>query len=236
MQQSHFLADAKFVAVCDPGVRTFATVYDPKRGVYLEFGAGFATAVTAKLLEIDRLISMAKRSKLLTKGKKAKRRFGTSGESDLPAARRKKIEVKIERLRRRVRRQTTELHNRVAVLLSRYYDVVLWPTFEVSGMVLRAARKLHSKTVRQMLGLAHGRYQVQLRHVAQRYGTLVVAVGEAYTSKTCTRCGTVKANLGGSKLLLCGQCNARFHRDLNGAKGILLRNANLVRPLFRNWR
>ncbi|MCL2924232.1 MAG: transposase [Trichodesmium sp. MAG_R04] len=51
---------------------------------------------------------------------------------------------------------------------------------------------------------------------------LVVRCNEAYPSKTCTNCGNIHKNLGGSKIYKCPQCGHAVPRDINGACHIML--------------
>ena len=110
-----------------------------------------------------------------------------------------------------------ELHKKTASFLVRSFENILIPTFETSQM----SRKLHSKTARSMLTFAHYRFKQFLKAKAEEYSANVVEVSEAYTSKTCSYCGKIH-NIGSKKLLKCS-CNARIDRDINGARGILLR-------------
>ncbi|MFS8882654.1 transposase, partial [Synechococcus sp. R55.3] len=52
---------------------------------------------------------------------------------------------------------------------------------------------------------------------------VVVEVSEAYTSKTCTKCGHIHTKLGGAKVFRCPKCNHRLPRDWQGALGVMLR-------------
>ncbi|WP_414365809.1 zinc ribbon domain-containing protein [Synechococcus sp. B60.1] len=51
----------------------------------------------------------------------------------------------------------------------------------------------------------------------------MVDVSEAYTSQTCTRCGSVHSGLQGSRVFRCPVCKHTLPRDWNGALGIFLR-------------
>jgi putative transposase len=84
-------------------------------------------------------------------------------------------------------------------------------------------RKLNSKTVRQMLHWAHYRFKQTLKFHGLKRGTTVIDVSEEYTSKTCTKCGHVHQNLGGSKHFKCPHCGHSIPRDWNGALGIFLK-------------
>ena len=45
---------------------------------------------------------------------------------------------------------------------------------------------------------------------------------EAYTSKTCTKCGYLNDKLGGKKVFKCDFCKYKIDRDINGARNIMI--------------
>ena len=79
-----------------------------------------------------------------------------------------------------------------------------------------------------MLTWAHYRFRQSLFARTKRTGTVVQLVDEAYTSKTCGKCGNVHNGLGGAKTFHCPLCNHKVDRDANGARNILLRNAKAI--------
>jgi putative transposase len=81
--------------------------------------------------------------------------------------------------------------------------VILLPTFEAKQMVLKANRKLRSKTVRAMLTWSHYRFKMRLKNKAFEFGKTVIDVCEAYTSKTVSWTGEIK-NVGGSRVIRSG--------------------------------
>ena len=71
---------------------------------------------------------------------------------------------------------------------------------------------------------SHYQFRSVLENKARRYrGAKVVVVDEAYTSKTCGRCGWIHARLGGSKTFRCSECGWVVDRDVNGARNSVLR-------------
>ena len=136
-----------------------------------------------------------------------------------------KIKVKIRNL-------IDELHKKVALFLVTNFDIILLPTFETKQMTKRGARKLRTKSVRQMLTLSHYRFKMFLKQKALEYGVRVIDVCEAYTSRTVSWTGEVVVNLGGSKVIKSSEGH-RMDRDLNGARGIFIKTvarALTVRP------
>ncbi|CAG8645667.1 24986_t:CDS:1, partial [Racocetra persica] len=68
----------------------------------------------------------------------------------------------------------------------------------------RQKRKINSNTVRKMMSWAHARFRKRLISKIEEFGKVVIiSISEAYTSKTCSRCGYIKKNLGGNKELKC---------------------------------
>ena len=174
------------VCSLDPGVRTFQTVYDVNQGEALQVGDKDMRRLFRLCQGLDRLVS-----KTNVKGTPSKKRYSYRRAA--------------KRLRRRIKNLVREVHCQLAKHLASNYDLVMIPKFDVSRMVVKdngrdARRKIGSKTVRQMLCWGHYGFRQRLIHKARQLGRCrVVVVNEAYTSKTCSECGTIKHNLGARK-------------------------------------
>lgn len=138
-------------------------------------------------------------------------------------ARRQNLKRAAVRLRYRVTCLKNELHTKVAVWLCKNYKLIVIPEFSAAEMSGRHKRKLTRKTVRAMLSLGHSQFRTKLVQFAELYGSNVVFVNEAYTSKTCTKCGHIHEKLGGAKVFKCPACGMTVSRDINGARNIMLR-------------
>lgn len=196
--QDEIQADS--VVAIDPGVRCFATAYSVNQ--VTSYGDDFyASRVFPKLLELDALIGLRAKAK----NKEWKKHH----------------QKKIDRLMIRVRNLIDDLHRRVAYDLVQSFDLILLPSFETKEMSSTQDRKIHSKTVRSMLGLAHYRFKLKLEWMCRKYGKRLVIGNEAYTSKTRSWDGVIVEKLGGSKTITDGEI--RVNRDVNGARGFLLR-------------
>ena len=187
------------VVALDPGVRSFLTWYCADSVGKIGGGAFFRIQRLCERL--DDLLSRAQKS---------------------PARRRRNMRRAAGRMRIRIENLTQELHRQAARFLVRNFDVILLPTFETSEMVERGKRRIRSKTVRNMLGLAHYRFGMFLRHKAAELGVIVLSVNEAYTTKTVSWTGEVLEKAGGASVIV-GQDGERMDRDHNGARGIYLR-------------
>lgn len=182
-----------FVAL-DPGVRTFNSFFAPE--VFGKLGEQDFQRIYRLCLNLDKLIS---------------RRSKAKGRSKY---RMKQAE---RRLRWKIKDLIDDLHRKVAFFLVTRFDKIYLPTFETSQMV----SKLRSKTARSMLTFGHYRFKEFLKAKAEEYSSEVIDTNEAYTSKTCSFCGKIQ-NIGSKERMKCS-CGVNVDRDLNGARGILLR-------------
>ncbi|MEG4347513.1 transposase [Microcoleus sp. A003_D6] len=193
-------SEARSAIALDPGIRTFITGYDSAK--VIEIGSGDIGRITRLCQYLDELI-----------GKMAR----------VSAKQRRAMRKAAGRIRSKIQNLIEELHKKAAHFLTTNYHVIFLPTFETSQMVRRAQRKINKKSARQMLTWAHYRFKQIIKHQADRNGSIVVDVSEAYTSKTCSKCGHIHRKLGGSKVFKCPNCQTVIERDLNGARNILLR-------------
>lgn len=108
-----------------------------------------------------------------------------------------------------------------ADFLTANFDIIMIPWFDSQRMSRRAYRRILSKMVRSMMSWCHRKFRLKLAYMAEERACAVLFVSEAYTSKTCTNCGRIKHNLGGSKVFKCTCCCVRLDRD-GGCRNILL--------------
>jgi putative transposase len=194
------------VCSLDPGVRTFQTIFDAN-GAVVEIGAK----------DLARLYRLCRQADLIQ-----------SQRAKIHGKKRYKLQRAYLRIFRRIRNLVDEVHKKLVNFLVLNYNVILLPAFETSKMVTtNGVRKLQSKTVRSMLTWSHYRFKQRLLEKSKSTAHCkVVICGEEYTSKTCTRCGSINNTLGGSKIFKCQQCALCIDRDHNGARNILLKNAS----------
>jgi len=81
---------------------------------------------------------------------------------------------------------------------------------------------LGKKTNQQFQYIPFGVFKQKLRAKCEYYGIIVVEVGEAYTSQTCSVCGVRnKKHRKHRGLFVCADCNIVRNADVNGAINIL---------------
>ena len=105
----------------------------------------------------------------------------------------------------------------IAYLRKHYTDVYL-PSFDSQDMVKNNPIMM-SKTKRCMNRLRHYTFKQRLLNTKNLN---VHIVNEAYTSKTCTRCGCLNSKLGNKKTFDCHMCGLLIDRDINGARNIYI--------------
>ena len=188
------------VVALDPGVREFLTYFSE---------TGFGWLGTQAINRIQRLCSHLDRllSRIATRTLRREKRT---------------MRRAANRIRKRIRCLVKELHCKLVHFLVSNFDVILLPSFDTSKMTQRGNRRIRKKSVRQMLTLSHYQFKQRLLMKTEQCGKHVFIVNEAYTSKTVSWTGEVKKKLGGSKIITA-ENGKSMHRDLNGARGILVR-------------
>ncbi len=202
-------AGAMRVVALDPGVRDFLTYFSETGFGWL--GTQAINRIQRLCVHLDRLLSRIATCTLRRK-KRTMRRAANQ-------------------IRKRIRCLVKELHCKTVHFLVSNFDVILLPSFDTSQMVLRNRRRIRKKSVRQMLTLSHYKFKKRLLDKAAALGKHVIIVNEAYTSKTVSWTGEEKKNIGGSKIITA-ENGTSMHRDLNGARGILVRFLTWIHALL----
>ena len=207
-KQSHPTGITRVVAL-DPGVRDFLTYFSETGFGWL--GHQAINRIQRLCVYLDRLLSRIATCTLRRK-KRTMRRAANQ-------------------IRKRIRNLVKELHCKLVLFLVSNFDVILLPSFDTSQMALRQKRKIRKKSVRQMLTLSHYKFKQRLLEKAAEHGKHVIIVNEAYTSKTVSWTGEVKKKLGGQKIITATD-GTSMHRDLNGARGVLVRFMTWIHALL----
>ncbi|KAK1945227.1 putative transposase [Phytophthora citrophthora] len=241
------------VCAIDPGVVNFATVYDPDGRTFSvkdahnvlmkKFEA--VDALKSQLALKDNVCKARHKKKVRTKKKRGRK--GPKGEEH-------RLRYRLRRRMRFTSRKATrcvnDLHQKLSCWLSENYKVVLLPYFQTQEMVAKhleevasdatsatasetdkaatKKRKIRSPTARALMAQAHFKFKQLLKYTMKRTGGRVIDCEEEYTSKTCSSCGVIKQNLGGSRVFRCGSCHAVLDRDVSAAKNILHKNVSLL--------
>jgi putative transposase len=135
----------------------------------------------------------------------------------LGSARRRKAAERLARIHARVAEVRADALHKATTGLAARYETVVMEDLNVTGMIAnrRLARAVSDQgfgTARRMLSYKSGR----------EGGTLLIADRWHPSSKTCSRCGSVKAKLTlKDRVFVCGVCGHTEDRDVNAARNLL---------------
>jgi putative transposase len=126
---------------------------------------------------------------------------------------RKKAAVRLGKVHARVAHLRCDLLHGITAELARGYSSVTIEDLNVAGML-----QLRS-LARYVSDAAFGAFRAQLEYKAAWYGTKVVVADRWFpSSKTCSGCGAVNANLTlADRVYDCGHCGLVIDRDVNAA-------------------
>ena len=194
----------------DPGANPFMNYYSPTRLIAGSFGLKTDLArIHQKQSTYDRLTS----------------RLNAGNAHYLQHGKRTKLLRRRLLLKEKVRNLSRECVNKTVLYFTSNYQYIHGSIFPVADMVERnPGARIQSCTRRDLLTWRHGPYKTALKNKEEGILGLVVGLhDEAYTTKTCGRCGN-RYNVGGSKLYHCPNCGYTVHRDVNGARNQALKN------------
>ncbi len=128
---------------------------------------------------------------------------------------------RILKLNEKIKNLVNDIHCKTVDYLKKYYNDILLPSFDSQDMVIGY---LHSSTKRLMNSLSHYKFKQRLLNICKEIKNFrVYIVNEAYTTITCSNCGNIK-KIGSLKTYNCDNCLISIDRDINGARGILLKH------------
>ena len=217
----------KVIAI-DPGVRTFATGYDPS-GTIIESYNDVIYNINMIHKKIDKTSSIIdKKDELKIKSKKIY-----------------KLKKQNRKRHQKVNNIVSDMHNQISSYLTKNYDSILYPPLETKKLVKKykednkinttssenddratkkRKRKISSRTARLLSTLSFHKFLTKLKFQSEKNNCTLYILTEAFTSKTCGKCGFINDNLGSAKIYKCPSCNFEIGRDINGARNILLKH------------
>lgn len=184
---------------CDPGVRTFQTLYDTQKTI--DIGSREPKQIQQLLLKIDKV-----------------KRFDKQPW----------YKSYTTRLWHKIQHIVDDLHWKTALDLVRNYNTIIVGNMSTKS-ICKKSNKLPKIVKRVCYMLAHYRFKLRLLSKAEQYGSEVIYCDESYTSKTCGSCSRKHPNLKGKKIFECPQtdCDFVWGRDQNGARNIALKHFGL---------
>lgn len=198
--QSESLPERSPVIALDPGVRTFMTGIGS--GEVFEFGKGCTERLKQLHLKIDKIEG---------------RKFPNK----------KRVLMKC---RRKIRNLVSEMHWTVIDFLTKHYDNIVVGNISSQKIISNESSTLSNMTKRLSSSLSFYLFSQRLASKCQQRQVKFSLIDESYTSKICSCCGWENRELKGSKTFDCLGCGVSLDRDVNGARGILIKAFD---PQFR---
>lgn len=196
------------IIVCDPGIRTFQTMYDVKEDTFVEMSPGISKSVRIEKHFIKKMQSKISKNEFKTH----RQRYNFK----------KAYKRALERLRNRI----DDLHKCGAKYLCDNYNIIIIPKLNLATS--KVSRRIKTTTST----LSHCGFVERLITKSSQYNNCKVFVcSEQYTSKSCSSCGAIKYDLGANKTYRCNHCNFILDRDFNATQNILfkfLRDINAI--------
>ncbi|KAE8964852.1 hypothetical protein PR001_g28913 [Phytophthora rubi] len=138
--------------------------------------------------------------------------------------RRARLRREINATNLKITNAVKDFHHKFSSWIASNFKTFLLPSFQTSLMVRKYEQQMAVDGTP-----ASSRSTVAGSAVQDGAGRgKMVTCEEEYTSKTCSGCGKLKENLGGSEVYKCVFCGAHMDRDLNGAKNILIKNIEML--------
>lgn len=145
---------------------------------------------------------------------------------------RKKANLRVARLHRKVRRQRDHVLHVESSRYAKSHGVIVIEDLKIGNMTRSAAGTVEApgKRVAQKRGLNRsilaagwGQLAKMLAYKTTWNGSTLVKVPAAYTSQTCAVCGAVDAASRSGERFVCTACGHRDHADVNASKNIKTR-------------
>ena len=178
---------------------------------------GLVTLYTGATPEGEHVLDVANPRHLISSEKRlavaqrvASRRH-SPGPGKSPSRRWLRANARVQNVHAEVFNARRNLIHETTTMLAKNYDVISVETLNIKGLV-----KNHS-LAKHISDAAWGEFVRQLEYKTKWYGSTLVTIEMFYpSSKTCSRCGTVKAKLSlDDRVFRCEACGLCIDRDLN---------------------
>ena len=134
----------------------------------------------------------------------------------------RKLNCTKQRVQEKTRRRIKDLNHKITTLTIEYCvkrDIKILVIGDLSGIAKNTKDRLSRRARQKISQWGYHTQKQYLRYKAERAGIEVAEVSEAYTSKTCPRCGNI--NYPKNRNYTCAYCGLFCHRDIVGAYNIL---------------
>ncbi|MCI0676999.1 MAG: transposase [Phycisphaerales bacterium] len=176
-------------------------------------GVDLGVATLATLSTGEAIVGPKAHKTLLKRLRRADRALSRKRKG---SANRRKARAKLARLHSRIANIRRDATHKATTMLTKTYRSIGIEDLNVRGM----ARNRH--LARSIKDAGFFEFRRQLTYKARFYGATVVVANRWFpSSKTCSCCGSVKAELALSKRIFqCDECGYEIDRDLNAARNL----------------
>jgi transposase len=191
------LAETDSFVGIDPGVRTFMSCISADKA--FQFGTDIYCKIYKILTKIDNI-----NSEDITQDDKNK---------------------KTRRHYKKITNMVDDMHWKIISYLTDNYEKIYIGKLNMKDVVSNETSNISAMTKRVGLMMRHYQFRQRLVFKCRSKRINCIEVDERYTSKTCSKCGNYKKDLGSNKIYNCDKCGIKMERDINASRCILLKNA-----------
>ena len=159
-----------------------------------------------------------KQSRRVLKAKKDKIKLGSNF---------RKTQIRLNKIYERASNIKKDLAHKISNQIVKNFDLIVVENLKVKNMTKRAKLKnvkAKSGLNKSILDTSFYQFLSFVEYKAMHNGKVFTKIEPQYTSKTCSKCGTIKENLTlKDRVFTCDNCGYVEHRDINASKNILYR-------------
>lgn len=180
----------------DPGLRTFMTGISENGSI--KIGNNVNKIITKDIRRLNRI----------------------KKNNNIPTHIKKKNEKIINR---KIEHKIDDLHWKTIHYLVHNYNAILMGDMSAQNIVKRNNSVLSPEQKVACLRTKYFEFSQRLAYKCKVYNVYYKKINESYTSKTCSKCGNYKHNLGRDKYYICDKCDLIIDRDINGSRNIYIK-------------
>lgn len=132
---------------------------------------------------------------------------------------RKNKRILLNKIEKRKKNLIDEIHWKTITDIISFNDVIFYGNINSHDIVKNSNNTYLKRDINDLKFYLFKERLIFKSLIKNKY---VILVNEAFTSKTCSCCGT-RYEIGKSKTYICSKCNNTIDRDINAAKNILLK-------------
>ena len=139
----------------------------------------------------------------------------------------RKAQIRLNKIYERASNIKKDLAHKISNQIVKNFDLIVVENLKVKNMTKRAKLKnvkAKSGLNKSILDTSFYQFLSFVEYKAMHNGKVFTKIEPQYTSKTCSKCGTIKENLTlKDRVFTCDNCGYVEHRDINASKNILYR-------------